>query len=206
MFYDTSNKHNLPHNPFKSCVVPRPIGWISSMDQNGVTNLAPYSYFNAISDIPPMVMFASSFNATHANKDTISNIQKTCEFVVNIATFKLKELMQLSSTPLPYGVSEIEEFHIPTEASTLVKPPRVKDSPISLECRYIKTIDLDFNDQNGVFMPATSQVVIGHVIGIHISNDVLTDGKIDIGKLEPIARLGYNQYAKIVEVFTMKKI
>lgn len=205
MFYDTrNNNHNMKYNPFKACVVPRPIGWISSIDNTGVVNIAPYSYFNAISDIPPMVMFASSTNKDGQDKDTIRNILQNGEFVVNIANFAMHQEMQLSSTPLPYGESEAEAFNIEMTSSHCIKTPRIKYSPISLECKYIKTISLDFIDQDNVIQP-TSSVVIGHVVGIYIDDSVIVDGKIIINKLDPIARLGYNEYARIIESFTMQK-
>lgn len=203
MFYDTTkNNHNLRYNPFKSCIIPRPIGWISSISENGVTNLAPYSYFNAISDIPPMVMFASGFNSDGLQKDSIRNIESTKEFVVNIVTTELCEHMRLSSSALPHNISEIVEFQIQTEPSFLIKPPRVKASSIHLECRYVKTVDLDIDD----YATTTSQMVIGHVVGIHIADKILVNGKIDVEILAPIARLGYDEYAVINKVFRIQKI
>ncbi len=201
MFFDTKfNNHNLPFNPFKACVVPRPIGWISSVDKNGIVNLAPYSYFNAVADIPPIIMFASGYNLDGSIKDSQRNIEATGEFVVNIASYDLRDLMNLSSSPLAHGVSEVDSFAIETEASTLVKPPRVKAAHISLECKYIKNILLEVEGEN-----ASSQIVLGHVVGIYIQDEVLTDGKVDIAKLRPIARLGYNEYAVIEKVFKMKR-
>ena len=108
MFFDTKlNNHNLPYNPFKACVVPRPIGWISSIDKNGIVNLAPYSYFNAVADIPPIIMFASGYNPDGSIKDSLRNIEATGEFVVNVASYDLRDQMNLSSSALPHGVSEI---------------------------------------------------------------------------------------------------
>ena len=197
MFYNTAqNNHNLPYNPFKACIVPRPIGWISSQNKQGQINLAPYSYFNAVSDVPPMVMFVSSPHPDGTQKDSLRNIEETGEFVVNIASFGLHEQVNLSSSALPYGTSEAEHFNIETAPSNLVKPPRVKASAISLECQYLKTVDLD---------PSECKMIIGQVIGIYIDDNVLTDGKVDIAKLKPIARLGYNEYALIDQVFKMTR-
>lgn len=201
MFYETKNHHNLKYNPFKSCIVPRPIGWISTINNNGKVNIAPYSYFNAVADSPPMVMFATSKKDDSNSKDSITNIELNGEFVVNISNYDLKEEMRLSSTSLPYDVSEAEEFNIEVEPSHYIKVPRIKSSPISLECNYVKTINLDFGDHI-----VSSEIVIGHVIGIHIADDIIVDGKIDINKLRPIARLGYDQYAIIDHVFSMKSI
>jgi flavin reductase (DIM6/NTAB) family NADH-FMN oxidoreductase RutF len=202
MFYDTRiGNHNLASNPFKSCIIPRPIGWISSIDKNGIINLAPYSYFNAISDIPPMVMFASGFKADGSLKDSIKNIQETKEFVVNIASYSSRDKMNLSSTPLDYGVSEVQKYNITTAPSNIVQAPRIAESLIALECEYIKTVDLEVKEKK-----ASSQMVLGHVVGIYIDEKVLTEGKIDISKLQPIARLGYNEYCVIKESFKMNRM
>lgn len=204
MFYETGkNNHGLRYNPFKSCVVPRPIGWISSVDSKGVVNLAPYSYFNAIADIPPMIMFASAKKEKSdiiTEKDSLRNIENGGEFVVNIATYDMRDFVNLSSEELPYGVSEAETFRIEMAPSTLVKVPHVKNSSIHLECEYVRTVQLDFGEHK-----VSTKLVIGHVIGIRINDDLLVDGKIDITKLKPIARLGYDEYALIENIFKMKR-
>jgi flavin reductase (DIM6/NTAB) family NADH-FMN oxidoreductase RutF len=202
MFYNTRlNNHNLPFNPFKSCIVPRPIGWISSLSKQGIVNLAPYSYFNAVADIPPIVMFASSPKADSSDKDSLRNIEENGEFVVNIASYHLREQVQLSSNNLAHDVSEADHFSIKTVPSNLVKPPRVKQALISLECQYLKTIDLEVEGKK-----ASSKIILGHVVGIYIDDLILSDGKIDIAKLKPIARLGYNEYAVITEIFKMERM
>lgn len=201
MFFDTKlNSHNLKYNPFKACIVPRPIGWISTKSKEGIVNLAPYSYFNAISDIPPVVMFASGFHKDGNDKDSLKNIESTNEFVVNIASINLKEELNLSSKELPFNVSEPDTFSIEMERSNLVKPPRVKKSLISLECEYIKTVLIDVENK-----PISSKMVLGRVLGIYIDDSIILDGKVDITKLKPIARLGYNEYAIINEVFKMNR-
>lgn len=201
MFYKTSNNdHNLKYNPFKACVVPRPIAWVSSIDEHGVVNLAPYSYFNAVSDIPPVVMFSSSKKKNGDEKDTIKNIEKMGEFVVNIATYELHQQMSLSSSPLNYGVSESNEFGIEMDDSHFVKVPRVKLSPISLECKFLETKLIAIDGVN-----ISSTIIFGHVIGIRIDDNVLHDGKIDTEKLKTIARLGYDEYAVIDHIFKINK-
>ncbi len=201
MFYNTSlDNHNLRHNPFKSCIIPRPIAWISTISQEKIVNIAPYSYFNAIADLPPMVMFASGFKEDGALKDTIRNIKQSKEFVVNIVPYSLKDKMQLSSQNLPYNNSEAEEFGINLADCKLIKTPRIKEVPISLECEYVKIVSLD-HDQEKV----SSQMVIGKVIGIHIQDEYIADGKIDVTRFKPIARLGYDEYAVIEKVFKMKR-
>lgn len=201
MFYDTtSNNHDLPYNPLKGCIVPRPIGWITSMDQEGIVNLAPYSYFNAICDKPPMIMFSSSNKEHGQKKDTLRNIESTKEFVVNIATYGQRDFVNLSSSPLPHGMSEIERFKIETVPSTIVKPPRVKDSCIHLECRYVKTVDLDFDEHS-----TSSKMAIGHIVGVHIRDDLIVNGKVDLSSSQVIARLGYDEYTIIERIFKMSR-
>ena len=201
MFYNTKdNNHGLRYNPFKACVVPRPIGWISTINGDGVENLAPFSYFNAVSDSPPVIMFSSSLKQDKDLKDTIKNIKQVQEFVFNLATYDLRQEMMNTGVPLPYGVSEAKEYGIEMESSMFVNPPRVKMSPVSLECRVVRELEIDVeNESCGV------TVVFGHVVGIYINDEFIVDGKLDILKLKPIARLGYDQYALIDTIFTIKK-
>lgn len=201
MFYNTElNNHNLQHNPFKSCIIPRPIAWISTHSLSGIVNVAPYSYFNAVSDIPPIIMFSSSRKRDGSDKDTLRNIELTGEFVVNIATEELRDLVNISSTPLAYEISEATAFGIETLPSNLVSVPRVKLSPINLECKYIQTTSLLVESQQ-----CNSKVIFGHVVGIHIDDSIICNGKIDVTKLRPISRLGYDQYSVIKEFFTMNR-
>jgi len=202
MFYEIDkNNHGLPQNPFKACVVPRPIGWISSQDKQGHVNLAPYSYFNAISDEPPMVMFSTTSEHIEGGpKDTLKNIEETGEFVVNLATYTLAKAVNLTSANLCRTKNEFVFANLEVEPSQLVKPPRVKDSPIHLECLYHQSIQLPTNEQNHI-----NRMIIGKVIGIHIDESVLTDGLIDMAKLLPIARLGYTDYAVIEQAFSMQR-
>lgn len=202
MFYETSqNNHDLPHNPFKACIIPRPIGWISSQDSHGNLNLAPYSYFNAVNDQPPMIMFSSlgSYHEDGGPKDSIKNIKETGEFVINIATYQLREAVNISSATLERMQNEFQHANLETIASKLVKPPRVKKSPIHLECLYYSAIELPNNGTQN------NEMILGSVIGIHIDEHILTDGMIDIAKLQPIARLGYMDYAIVSEKFSMSR-
>jgi flavin reductase (DIM6/NTAB) family NADH-FMN oxidoreductase RutF len=201
MFYDTKlNNHNLPYNPFKSCIVPRPIAWISTISEDKVVNIAPYSYFNAVSDLPPVIMFASAFKGNGDKKDSIRNIEATGEFVVNLVSYDLIEKMNLSSSVLDHGVSEAEMFDIVTESSNLVKAPKIKDSPISLECKYLNSIDIEVDGKN-----ASSQIILGHVVGVHIKDEFISNGKVDVIKLSPVARLGYNEYTLVNQIFKMSR-
>lgn len=201
MFYETEkNNHGLARNPFKSLIVPRPIGWISSQDENGNVNLAPYSYFNALCDNPPMIMFSTTNSLPDGSaKDTIFNVETQGEFVVNMATYELREAVNLSSASLDRSLNEFSFANLEMEPSNLVKPPRVKASPIHLECIYYKSIQLPQNNDD------TNRMVIGRVIGIHINDKVINEGKIDVSKMRPIARLGYMDYAVVENIFSMQR-
>lgn len=200
MFYEPAKKnHGLPHDPFKACVMPRPIGWITSLSADGTPNLAPFSFFNAVSDKPPQVMYAPQGpHKDGGQKDSLLNVEATKEFVANMATWELKEQMRLTSTHLTRGKSEFTHAGLEMEPSALVKPPRVKATPIHLECRLVKTVELPSD-----FPERPNFIVIGEVIGIHIRDDVLTNGMVDITKVRPIARLGYLDYAVVNESFSM---
>lgn len=196
MFYDTRvNDHGLPHDPFKACVVPRPIGWISTLSREGVPNLAPYSFYNAISGNPPMVMFSSI-----GYKDSQTNCEETGEFVVNMATWKLRDQVNASSYAFASDIDEMQETGLQSAPSQIVKAPRVEASPIALECRYWKTVELPTRDES-----SRHGMVIGEVVGVHIADEVLTDGQIDIHKVQPIARLGYMEFCVVAETFTMPR-
>lgn len=202
MFYEPRNSHGLRHNPFNGLVVPRPIGWISSMDKDGQVNLAPYSFFNAVSYFPPQVMFCSTSPHTVSDgpKDSVRNIQETGEFVHNLATWSLREQLNLTSIAAPHGVDEFDVASLTKLPSALVAPPRVAESPVHLECKLIKIVDLPFTQEGGC-----NTVVFGEVVGVHIDDSVIVDGIVDIRKLDPIARLGYKEYARVVEVFSMDR-
>lgn len=179
----------LPQGLFKACVTPRPIAWISTIDKKGNVNLAPFSYFNIVCDDPAMVMFATtSAHVEGGPKDSLRNAEETGEFVVNIPTFALREAVNLTSADLSRCRSEFEFAKLEHEPSELVKAPRVKGSPINLECAYYQSVQLPISPGN------INRMVIGRVLGIHVCPSVLTDGKIDLKKLQLIARLGYNDY------------
>lgn len=196
MFYETAgNKHGLEFNPFKALVAPRPIGWISSMDRDEVVNLAPYSYFNAISDVPPYVMFSSG-----GRKDSMRNVEETGEFVCSFVTYELKDQMNATSARVGPEIDEFEFAGLTSAPSQLVKPPRVAESPAALECRHYKTIELPgFNGREGNF------VVMGQVVGVYINDDAIENGRFDIARLRSIARLGYMDYAVVDTVFSMER-
>ena len=201
MFYRTADGHGLPFNPFKALVSPRPIGWISTISADGEANLAPYSFFNGVSDSPPIVMFCP--NGTHAeggHKDTLRNIHETGEFVCNLSTWALREEMNGTSSSTARRVDEFDLAGLERTPSELVGPPRVKDSPAHLECRHLQTVTLPSTKPEGL-----NHMVLGEVIGIHIDESILADGKIDMAALRPIARLGYFDYTVVDEVFAMHR-
>ena len=197
MYYDPRlNSHGLPHDPFLALVVPRPIGWISTLDGAGNVNLAPYSFFNALSTKPPFVMFSSS-----ARKDSQRNAGATGQFVVNVATYELREEVNATSIPADPGVDEAALIGLEMTPSVAVRPPRVTRSPVALECLYIRSVPMVCS--KGVVHPAT--LVIGEVIGVHIDDAVIADGRIDMQRLRPLSRLGYLDYGIIDTVFSLPR-
>ena len=201
MFYSTAkNDHGLPFNPFKSCVVPRPIGWISTVSHDGIVNLAPFSMFNQLGYDPPIVFFSGSNRpGTGTRKDSVINAEETGEFVVNMATWELREQVAITSRFVEPNVDEFEVAGLNKLPSVMVRPPRVAESPVHLECTYHSTLTIPANQRHSVH-----HVVVGQVIGIHIRDDVLTpDGKLDVLKIRPLARLGYTDYTSVTEMFTM---
>ena len=197
MFYDAiENNHGLPRDPFKSLVVPRPIGWVSSLAPDGIVNLAPYSFFNAIGDRPHYVMFSSD-----GVKDSQRNIEATGSFVCSLATWELKDKMNMTSAGVASNVDEFELAGLTPVAGELVAPPRVGESPVALECLFHQTLSLPGADASRDHY----NMVIGKVVGIHIDDSVIVDGRIDVTKLRPIARLGYMDYCVVDEVFTMQR-
>ena len=198
MFYDTrDNSRTLPHDPFKAIVAPRPIGWITSINKKGEINLAPYSYFNGVLSRPNFVMFSSE-----GTKDSVRNIRETEEFVCNLATWDLRDAMNATSAPLPYGENEMKRAGLEPAPSKLVKPPRVAASPCALECKLIRIVQL--NDLDGKELDG--HVVIGRVIGVYINDDYIRDGRFDTAAAQPIARCGYlDEYAVVTELFRMTR-
>lgn len=197
MFYDTAkNDHGLPRDPMKALVVPRPIGWISSLSTDGIVNLAPYSFFNCVCESPYIVAIGST-----GWKHTAENLSKTGEFVFNLATWDLREAVNRTSAMLPAEVDEMEFAGLEPAPCRLVKPPRVKASPVALECKVLEVkplVDLDGQPTHGTLL-------LGQVVGTHIDDALIVDGKVDITKARPISRLGYMDYAVVDEVFQMQR-
>lgn len=202
MFYEPSkNNHGLARNPFKSCSVPRVIGWISTKNPDGTDSLAPYSQFTNLTFDPPIVLFSANQNAAGDRKNTVKNIERTGEFVYNMVSYDLKDAMNRSSIfELPEGVNDKFEYAGVTKApSELVGVMRVLESPVQYECRYMQTIRIPGHDTL-----ATVDCIIAEVIGIHIADKVIMpDGKVDICKIKPLARLGYFDYTVVEKSFEL---
>jgi len=197
MFYEAqANDHGLPHDPFKAIVSPRPIGWIGTRGTDGSVNLAPYSFFNAISDHPKMVMFSSS-----GRKDTLRNVEDTKVFTTSMVSRALADKMNRSSADAPYGESEFAFADLTMEEARLINAPFVAEAHAALECKVtdiFEAKDLDGKASN-------SFVVIGQVVGIHIDEAALADGRLDMAAVAPLARLGYMDYSAASETFQMRR-
>lgn len=187
MFYAAdTNLHGLAHDPFKAIVAPRPIGWIGSKGRDGSLNLAPYSFFNAVSDAPKLVMFASI-----GHKHSVRNVEETGVFTTNLVSRHLVEQMNASSAAVDYGVDEFELAGLTSRQGTMVDAPRVAQAYAALECRVTQIMRPV--DVNG--LEAGTWVVFGQVVGIHIDESVIENGRIDMARARPVARMGYRDYS-----------
>ena len=200
MFYEPDkNNHGLKRPPFKSCVVPRAIGWLSTLSPDGVPNLAPYSQFTNLTFNPPYVAVSINYEHMQKRKDTTDNIEKTGEFVHNMVTYDLREAMNITAANFPPDIDEFEAACLEKAPSVLVKPWRVAASPVSFECIYVQTLRLPGNGNSG------TDVIIGRVVGVHIMDQFIReDGKLDIVAIKPLARMGYSDYTIVDNVFEIK--
>ncbi len=194
MFYEPKRGHGLPHDPFKAIVAPRPIGWISTVDEHGRNNLAPYSFFNAISSAPPQVAFSSE-----GLKDSARNARATGEFVYNLATAALAQGMNESAASVAPDVDEFELARLASAPCRLVRPLRVAASPAAFECKVLDVLSL--RDLEG--RHTDHFLVLGQVVGVHIDESFLNDGHFDTARAVPLARCGYREYASVTAVFEM---
>ncbi|MBR0660936.1 flavin reductase family protein [Neoroseomonas oryzicola] len=192
MFYEPRNGHGLPHDPFKAIIAPRPIGWISTIDGQGRPNLAPYSFFNAVHSRPPMLMFTSE-----TMKHSAANAIATGEFVFNLCSRALFDAMNISSGALGEGESEFAAAGLEAAPCRVVKAPRVAAAPASLECRV--TFSTRLHDVDGT--PLEGWIIIGQVVGVHIDEAFLKDGRFDTAAVQPVARCGYRDYSAVTEMF-----
>lgn len=199
MFYRPEDGHGLPHNPFNAIVTPRPIGWISTRGADGQDNLAPYSFFNATAYVPPQVMFASTSTKPDRDgtKDSVANIRDTGVFCVNIVAYEMRDAMNATSGPWPREVDEFAHADIARAECAEIACSRVTEAPANLECKMtaIHKIEGEAN-----------YVVMGEVVGVHMRDDCITDaGLFDVLKFEPLTRLGYRDYARVTELFSLKR-
>ncbi|MGF1445734.1 MAG: flavin reductase family protein [Pikeienuella sp.] len=203
MFYRPKEGHGLPHDPFKALVVPRPIGWVSTQDAEGRPNLAPYSFFNGCGDAPPLVMFAQTGRKSRpeAEKDTIANIRATGEFACNLVSRTLAEAMNATSAVYEAGQDEFEMAGLEKARCSEIAAPRVAAAPAVLECRLVRIIDA---------LPSWEAhkrniMVIGEVVGVHIADTILREGRVDLAAVQPVARLGYLDYAAVERIWEMPR-
>ena len=200
MYYEPGRTpHGLPHDPFKSCVIPRPIGWISTLSREGLHNLAPYSQFQNVTFDPPIVMFSANQTTTGERKDSVRNASDTGQFVWNMATYAQREAVNISAEELPHGVDEFERAGLQKLPSRLVKPARVAGSPIQFECETINVLRFP-----GGGVMGAADVVFGRVLAVHIADEAINaDGLVDVLKIRPIARMGYFDYTVVDNQFQM---
>lgn len=203
MFYRPADGHPLPHDPFKALVVPRPIGWISSVDPEGRANLAPYSFFNGCGDQPPLVMFAQTGRKSRPElwKDSIANIRATGVFAANMVSKALAEPMNLSSGTHPAGTDEFTVAGLTPAPCETIAAPRVAEAPAALECRLVRIVE----DLPSWHAHARNLIVIGEVVGVHIDDAVIAEGRVDLLSIEPVARLGYMDYAAVEDIWAMDR-
>ncbi|MBX9911330.1 MAG: flavin reductase family protein [Beijerinckiaceae bacterium] len=195
MIYSTAlQDHGLPHDPFKAIVTPRPIGWITALSAKGEVNLSPYSFFNAVSSRPHIVMFSSE-----DKKDAVAFVEETGEFTCSIVSKALAQQMNMTSAPLPRGASEYAHAGLEMAPSKFVKPPRVAASPAALECKLLSVQQL--NDLDGKALPRW--MVLGQVVGIYMDDACIRDGRFDTAAANPIARCGYADYAEVDKLFSI---
>jgi len=198
VFYEPKDGHGLPYNPFKAIVAPRPIAWVSTLSEDGVPNLAPFSFFNGVSDVPPIVMFSCAPPTPSLNKDTRANCLATKEFVIHVVADAMKDAMNTSSGGYPAAVDEFEAAGLTKAPSSLVKPARIADAPVAMECKLHDSLDLP-----GPKGQPGYTVIYGEVIGVHIADSAIKDGKLDVTSYNPLARLGYHDYSTVVETFSL---
>lgn len=203
MFYSVEKQdHGLPIDPFKALVAPRPIGWITTQDNQGRINLAPFSFYNGVSDSPPMVMFCPGGNyGDSPAKHSLLHVQETGEFVVNIVSEELKDAMNATAAQVDMGVDEMKLAGLEPAASHFVKPPRVARTPAAFECKVWRIID----DLPGTGTMRPYAIVVGLVLGVYIDDRVIKDGRVDMLAFKPVARLGYSEYSTVDNVWRMRR-
>lgn len=198
MFYRPQDGHGLPYNPFNALITPRPIGWISSRDKQGINNLAPYSFFNGVAYEPPQVMFASTGAKPDQNntKDSLGNIEDTGVFCVNIVEFAMRDAMNASSAALDKDVDEFDHAGLTPVDCETINCARIAGVPAALECKLTQITTLPGR---------SNRVAFGEVVGIHLRDDCLRDGIFDVTTFKPLARLGYRDYSVVQDLFSLSR-
>ncbi|MEO0919017.1 MAG: flavin reductase family protein [Pseudomonadota bacterium] len=198
MYYRPEDGHGLKHNPFNAIVTPRPIGWISTRGKDGQDNLAPYSFFNAIAYVPPQVMFASTSAKPDRDgtKDSVENIRDTGVFCVNIVEYEMRDAMNITSGSWSRDTDEFAKADIEREECLEIACSRVAKAPASLECRLSQVVKL---------AGEANYLVIGEVVGVHLRDDCVEDGIFNVLKYQPLTRLGYRDYSRITDLFSLTR-
>lgn len=192
-------EHTAVYKLLTGSIIPRPIGWISSVSENGINNLAPFSYFNAVGDDPPHVMFSTG-RGNDSNKDTLNNVLATRQFVVNMVTEELTEQMNMTAQAVHSDIDEFELAGVTAIPSEKIKPMRVKESPITFECELVHHYFLEGHKHGGAC------VVIGRIVMMHFNDEVLSDNyRINLDNYKPVSRLAGSHYSKIGELFSVKR-
>ena len=192
-------EHTAVYKLLTGSVIPRPVGWISTVDANGINNLAPFSYFNTVGEDPPHVMFSTT-RGNNTNKDTLNNVLANGQFVVNMVTEELAEKMNTTAQTVPSDVDEFQLADVTPIPSTLIKPMRVKESLVTFECEMVHHYFLE-NHKNG-----GACIVIGRIVMMHFDDSILLDNfKINLETYKPIARLAGSNYTKLGELFSIKR-
>lgn len=203
MFYEPRNGHGLPHDPFKAIVSPRPIAWVSTLSASGISNLAPFSYFNAVAARPPTIMlsFEQPPGGDAPMKDTLSNLRETKEAVIHMVPHAMRDAMNVSSGPLPPEIDEFERAGLSKAPSILVAPPRVADAPIAMEAKLISFVELP----NVLPEDGGPTVAFLEIVGIEIADSVLEEGILKVERYMPLSRLGYRDYTTVRETFSLTR-
>ncbi len=194
MFYRPENGHGLPHNPFNAVVTPRPIGWISTRGKDGADNLAPYSFFNAVAYVPPPSTSAKDDRGD--TKDSVAQTRETGVFCVNIVEFAMRDAMNATSAMLPAGTDEFVVANLEKAECDTIPCSRVAAAPANLECRLTQIVQLP---------GAANFMVLGEVTGVHLRDDCMVDGQFDVTRFQPLSRLGYRDYARVTDLFSLKR-
>lgn len=175
-------------------VVPRPIGWISTISRDGIPNAAPFSFFNVVGNAPPMVVFSAGMAGPGVPKDTLRNVRDTGEFVVNIVTEATAAAMNITATDFPPQVNEFEAAGLTAAASVKVKAPRIAESPVNFECELVQIIPVGQDAYH---------LVLGEIVQMHVADGLLENGRVRIDRLKPVGRLAGNSYCRVNDVFEL---